>query len=191
MLLNTRLVSGAAVGAAGQWAVYGGSTFACYRCMWPSPGASQRCDDTGVWGPVTGMVGCAMAAEALRVLISGGDGEGEEAPKLHILHLGGTPMVRAVRMRGKSPKCGACSPGVRLALEEVDYAAFCGEVVTDEATGSVPGGSGERIDVEQLRDAVGREDTVVVDTRPRVEYGICSLPGTTSKSNNGTTRRGA
>ncbi|BEI80545.1 hypothetical protein CcaverHIS002_0110740 [Cutaneotrichosporon cavernicola] len=102
--LSLPLVSGAALGAAGQWAVYGGSyddtKRACYRCLWPKPGPSGRCDEAGVWGPVTGMVGSGMAAEALRLLASGGGGKGS----LHILHLGGSPMVRTVGMRPRSAK---------------------------------------------------------------------------------------
>lgn len=180
VLLAIPLVSGAAIGAAGQWAVYGQPGRACYRCLWPQPGASQRCDEAGVWGPVTGMVGCAMAAEALRVLVGSGD-----APLLHILHLGGSPAVRSVKMRPPSPKCAACGPNKTIAsLEDVDYAMFCGEVATDESTGTAPGGVGERIGVEELKGvlAAPTDDTVVVDTRPPVEYRMCALRNTTSES---------
>jgi adenylyltransferase/sulfurtransferase len=180
VLLAIPLVSGAAIGAAGQWAVYGQPERACYRCLWPQPGASQRCDEAGVWGPVTGMVGCAMAAEALRVLVGNGD-----APLLHILHLGGSPAVRSVKMRPPSPKCAACGPNKTIAsLEDVDYAMFCGEVATDESTGTAPGGVGERIGVEELKGvlAAPTDDTLVVDTRPPVEYRICALRNTTSES---------
>jgi adenylyltransferase/sulfurtransferase len=153
--LRLPLVSGAAVGAAGQWAVYGGrrdeagspsggERRPCYRCLWPRAGASQRCDDAGVWGPVTGFVGSGMAASALKVLMGG------EELGLHVLHLGGSPMVRTVRMRPASDKCLACGPnaGDTPLVETEDYDAFCGTVVVDESTGLVDGQSGERIEVE-------------------------------------------
>jgi adenylyltransferase/sulfurtransferase len=76
VLLDTTLVSGAAIAGAGQWAVYGGTSAsgsrrACYRCMWPRivGEGGGRCDEVGVWGPVVGMVGIAMAQEVLRVII--------------------------------------------------------------------------------------------------------------------------
>lgn len=129
--LSLPLVSGAALGAAGQWAVYGGSYLdpttntpsrrACYRCLWPKPGPSARCDEAGVWGPVTGMVGSGMAAEALRILT---DGKGK--PLLHILHMGGSPMVRSVGMRPPSVKCIACGPEATIMDELADYDALCG-----------------------------------------------------------------
>jgi adenylyltransferase/sulfurtransferase len=72
------------------------------------------------------MVGSGMAAEALRLLTSGsGGGKGS----LHILHMGGSPMVRTVGMRPPSPKCVACGPNATLTddLESEDYAALCGD----------------------------------------------------------------
>lgn len=138
--LEIPLVSGAALGAAGQWAVYGGPEGkdsdvrrACYRCLWPKPGPSARCDEAGVWGPVTGLVGSGMAAEALRVVIGS---EGKSS--LHILHMGGSPMVRTVGMRPRSVKCVACGPNATITddLESVDYDLLCngGGVLSPEAT---------------------------------------------------------
>ena len=76
VLLGKTLVSGAAIASAGQWAVYGGTSStgtkrACYRCMWPRVigNGGGNCDEVGVWGPVVGMVGIAMAQEVLRVVI--------------------------------------------------------------------------------------------------------------------------
>ncbi|GMK57606.1 hypothetical protein CspeluHIS016_0404400 [Cutaneotrichosporon spelunceum] len=173
--LSIPLVSGAALGAAGQWAVYGGSfgatKRACYRCLWPKPGPSGRCEKVGVWGPVTGMVGSGMAAEALRLLTSGNGVKSS----LHILHMGGSPMVRTVGMRPSSVKCVACGPNATITddLEREDYAALCGEV-------SVVPEVDNRMSVEGLRKVVGAPEVIVVDTRPPHEYSICSLPHTTN-----------
>jgi adenylyltransferase/sulfurtransferase len=91
--LGVPLVSGAAIGRSGQWAVYGGerrtrnntrasagttgnAKRACYRCLWPSHVqglGSGRCEDEGVWGPVVGMVGVGMAGEVLK-LLTGNEG---------------------------------------------------------------------------------------------------------------------
>jgi adenylyltransferase/sulfurtransferase len=80
--LNLPLVSGAAISSAGQWAVYGGSNSkgkrrACYRCLWPKmveAGGNDRCEELGVYGVVTGMIGTGMASEVIKVLL-GRDGE--------------------------------------------------------------------------------------------------------------------
>lgn len=92
--LGVPLISGAAIGLSGQWAVYGGHhhenredeeaekrSRPCYRCIWPKPlpSASPRdgagtCEEEGVLGPTVGAVGVQMAAETIKVLI-GMDGE--------------------------------------------------------------------------------------------------------------------
>lgn len=95
--LGVPLISGAAIGLSGQWAVYGGNHLQnldeeaekrsrpCYRCIWPKPlpSASPRegagtCEEEGVMGPTVGAVGVQMAAEAIKVLI-GMDGEHRHA----------------------------------------------------------------------------------------------------------------
>jgi adenylyltransferase/sulfurtransferase len=75
--LNLPLISGAAISSAGQWAVYGGSNSkgkrrACYRCLWPKmveAGGNDRCEELGVYGVVTGMIGTGMASEVIKVLL--------------------------------------------------------------------------------------------------------------------------
>lgn len=65
------LVSGAAVRTEGQVATFnpaaGGG---CYRCLYPLDGADSalRCSDSGVLGPVVGMVGSLLALEAIKLL---------------------------------------------------------------------------------------------------------------------------
>ncbi len=83
--LSLSLVSGAAIRQGGQWAIYGGvgqngrgPRRACYRCIWPKPLPTEpgrgTCEEEGVWGCVTGMVGTAMASEAIKVIL-GTDGK--------------------------------------------------------------------------------------------------------------------
>ena len=76
VLLGIPLVHGAALGNVGQWSIYNHQGGPCYRCIWPQvlPGGSGTCDERGVWGPVTGVVGNMMASETLKLLL-GHDGE--------------------------------------------------------------------------------------------------------------------
>lgn len=66
-----------------------------------------------------------MAAESLSLLTGGGG-----KPVLHILHMGGSPMVRSIGMRPASAKCVACGPDASITddLEAVEYDALCGVI---------------------------------------------------------------
>ncbi|OCF38653.1 adenylyltransferase and sulfurtransferase [Kwoniella heveanensis CBS 569] len=197
--LDVPLVSGAAISSAGQWAVYGGATTskdgskkkrACYRCIWPSvlagSGGNGKCEEQGVWGVVTGLVGTGMAGEAIKLIV----GREDPQPLLHLHHLCSNPVIRTIRLKPPSTKCIACGPEPTISddLEKFGYESFCagamgeGDEVTDE-TGLVVGGVGERISVKEL-DEIMRSptsnDMVLVDTRPPVEFGICSLKGSTN-----------
>ena len=66
------LVSGAAILFSGQAAVFDFSKEggACYNCLFPEDSAAEelRCATTGVFAPLTGIVGAIQAAEALKLL---------------------------------------------------------------------------------------------------------------------------
>ncbi|KAK4689810.1 hypothetical protein P7C73_g288, partial [Tremellales sp. Uapishka_1] len=189
--LSIPLVSGAAISSAGQWAVYGGSRKdgkrrACYRCVWPSvlPGAggNGNCEEQGVWGVVTGLVGTGMASEVIKAIVGIEDSE----PLLHLLHLNSNPLIRTIRLRPPSPKCIACglAPTITDNLEEFEYESFClGSVALEEAdehTGRRDGMPGERMSVKELREVLDSTDIILIDTRPPIEFGICALPNSTN-----------
>ncbi|KAK1926506.1 hypothetical protein DB88DRAFT_508602 [Papiliotrema laurentii] len=185
VLLDKPLVSGAAISTAGQWAVYGGtspsgSRRACYRCMWPRVvgDGGGRCDEIGVWGPVVGLVGVAMAGEALRLVL----GSEERQQSLHLYHMGGDPLVRTVKIRPPSVKCIACGPNRTIdKLEDYDYETFC----SGPTSGDGFVGGTDRISAKEFAQSIGEAQgegkerkSIIVDTRPPVEYEICSLPNT-------------
>ena len=65
------LVSGAAVRTEGQVAVFHpAATGGCYRCLFPEEGATSalRCSESGVLGPVVGIVGSLLALETIKLL---------------------------------------------------------------------------------------------------------------------------
>ncbi len=67
------LVSGAAIQFDGQISVFDfrRDDAACYNCLFPedSQAAELRCATTGVFAPLTGVIGTLQAAEALKLLI--------------------------------------------------------------------------------------------------------------------------
>jgi molybdopterin-synthase adenylyltransferase len=102
------LVSAAAVRAEGQIAVFhpareGG----CYRCLYPEQGASTAlsCSESGVLGPVVGVLGSLQALEAIKLLA----GYGEVRPgSLLLLDLAAGEINRlAIPPRPGCPDCGA------------------------------------------------------------------------------------
>ena len=94
------VVSGAAQGLDGQLVVLHrnlghGRRGPCYRCLFPRaprPEHVQSCDDGGILGPVTGLVGAWQALETIRELTRIGDAV--EAPSMFFITPFAMPAVR-------------------------------------------------------------------------------------------------
>jgi adenylyltransferase/sulfurtransferase len=74
VLLGKPLVSGAAQRFDGQLCTYNlGPEGPCYRCLFPRPPSSSEatpsCEETGILGAVTGVIGCLQALEAIKVIV--------------------------------------------------------------------------------------------------------------------------
>jgi molybdopterin-synthase adenylyltransferase len=73
--LETRkpLVTGSAIRFAGQLAVFdlSASSTPCYHCLFPEGEdvSDERCAVTGIFAPVTGVIGTLLAAEGLKMLV--------------------------------------------------------------------------------------------------------------------------
>lgn len=109
------LVFGAVSRLEGQVAVLAGGREPCYRCLHPAPPPPRSvpgCAETGVAGPVAGVVGSLMAFEAMDLIT-------EMAPGRPggLLHLDlGTGRSQRVRV-GRRPDCAIC--GAAPTLHEV------------------------------------------------------------------------
>lgn len=73
VLLGKPLVSGAAQRFDGQLCTYNlGPDGPCYRCLFPRPPSSEAapsCEETGILGAVTGVIGTLQALEAIKVIV--------------------------------------------------------------------------------------------------------------------------
>ena len=103
------LVSGAAIRFDGQLSVFDlrDATAPCYHCLFPEGQEVEelRCAVTGVFAPVTGIIGAVQAAEALKVLAGIG-----ETLNRRLLLLDGLSMEwRSINIK-KDPACAVCSP---------------------------------------------------------------------------------
>jgi adenylyltransferase/sulfurtransferase len=101
------LVSGAAVRFDGQISVFDMRDDAapCYACLFPedAQGEEVRCAVMGVFAPLTGIVGCIQAAEALKVLTGAGKTLAGRLMLLDAL----TMESRTITLK-KDPACAVC-----------------------------------------------------------------------------------
>ncbi len=102
------LVSGAASRWTGQISVYASGVDAdapCYACFVPElPPEAEACDDVGVVGALTGMVGTRMALEAIKIVA--GAGKPLIGRLLIIDGLSGESRILKLR---PNPDCSVCS----------------------------------------------------------------------------------
>ena len=104
------LVSGAAIGFAGQLAVFDSrrADAPCYHCLFPEGEdvEEMRCALMGVFAPLTGIIGSMQAAEAIKLLVGCGTvSEGR------LWLLDGLAMEwRSVRF-ARDPHCPVCATG--------------------------------------------------------------------------------
>ncbi|WP_300453994.1 HesA/MoeB/ThiF family protein [Accumulibacter sp.] len=103
------LVSGAAIRFAGQLTVFDSrrDRSPCYNCLFPEGDDVEepRCAVTGVFAPLTGVIGAMQAGEALKILV----GTGEVALGRLWLLDGLSMEWRSVKY-GRDPACAVCSP---------------------------------------------------------------------------------
>ena len=102
------LVSGAGVRFDGQISVFDMRDGAapCYACLFPedAQGEEVRCAVMGVFAPLTGIVGCIQAAEALKILT----GAGKTLAGRLILMDALTMDIRTIALK-KDPACVVCA----------------------------------------------------------------------------------
>lgn len=103
---QTPLVSGAAIRFEGQVSVFttGKNNSPCYNCLYQSDGEELvNCATNGVIAPITGIVGCIQALEALKLIMS----IGENLTGKLLLIDGLTMEINTLRLK-KNPICPSC-----------------------------------------------------------------------------------
>jgi len=170
VLSGVPLVSGSALRWEGQLTVYNYKGGPTYRCLYPSPpppDAVTNCSDGGVLGPVPGVIGVLQAMECIKVLT----GVGSTLSGRLLLYDGLESRFRVVKLRGRTREADEVK-------ELIDYVQFCGSGATDKDEGIDILEAGHRISVREL-DSL-KEEHILVDVRPDVEYEMGSLPNTTN-----------
>ncbi len=128
VLADRPLVHGAVARFDGQVGVFhartaDGALGPCYRCLHPEPpepGTVPSCAEAGVLGPLPGVIGAWMAAEALKLIAGIGPGPGGR-----LLHI---DLVRNSVRSFEVPRnrdCAVCGDAPTV-HELLDYETFCG-----------------------------------------------------------------
>lgn len=180
VLAGKQVVSGAAQGYDGQLVVLhkdcGALRGPCYRCLFPQaprPQHTQSCDDGGVLGCVTGLIGTLQALNAIKLIT--GVGESTEPTMIFASPFSATPF-RTVRVRPRQTKrCRACGDPAWVSdricsLEQEDYTAFC-----QLASPTVFAVRSENVGILDTR-KLPEGDALVLDVRPEHEFGLTRIP---------------
>jgi adenylyltransferase/sulfurtransferase len=123
VLLGKPLVDGSIFQFEGNVTVFKPHEGPCYRCQFPEPpppGVAPSCDEAGVLGVLPGIVGCAQAVEAIKLLL--GIGSPLIGRQLWFDTLAAD--VRVHRLR-RDPECVVCGEHPTI-TELIDYENFCG-----------------------------------------------------------------
>ncbi len=102
------LISGAAILFSGQASVYDfrQNDAACYNCLFPEDSESEelRCATTGIFAPLTGIIGAIQAAEALKLLAGISTGLSGKLLTVNALDMN----IRQSSFQ-KDPDCAVCA----------------------------------------------------------------------------------
>ena len=120
VMLGLPLVHGAVLGFNGQVGVFDARRGPCYRCLHPaSPpaGSVPSCAEAGVLGVLPGIIGTMQAAEALKLVIGGGQ---PLLGRLALLDAWGAHL-REIPV-AKNPACPVCgeNPSITALVTEAD-----------------------------------------------------------------------
>ena len=120
VMLGLPLVHGAVLGFNGQVGVFDARRGPCYRCLHPTPppaGSVPSCAEAGVLGVLPGIIGTMQAAEALKLVIGGGQ---PLLGRLALLDAWGAHL-REIPV-AKNPACPVCgeNPSITGLVTEAD-----------------------------------------------------------------------
>lgn len=181
VLLHIPIVSASALKTEGQICVLNYKHGPCYRCLFPippPPDSVLSCGDGGIIGPIVGIMGVSQSIEAIKLLTNQYE---DFTPYLGIYSAYSFPPWRYIRMRGKKPSCIICGDNPTITKDMIvqgalNYSEFCGKPILVKLDQKY------RISAEEFEDMRKRQRLSVLDVREPVQFKICSLPDSKSKS---------
>ncbi|KAJ1924218.1 hypothetical protein IWQ60_005356 [Tieghemiomyces parasiticus] len=177
VLLDRPLVSASALRLEGQLTVYHHRGGPCYRCLFPEPpppAAVTNCSEGGVLGVVPGVLGTLQALEVVKVLL---DVAPDAPPVLMLFSAFRQPTFRAIRLRGRQPRCAVCGPDATI-THLLDYPTLCGQAQHDGPSTLALLPANQRVTCSSYATAArARVPHLLLDVREPVQFAICHLPG--------------
>lgn len=180
VLTGKPLVSGGALRMDGQLTVYNYKNGPCYRCLFPdppAPGTVTNCNEGGILGVVTGIMGSIQALETIKLVCDMGPAY---AQKMLLLDAEiGT--FRTIKIRPRSENCQVCSKNATIKTL-IDYEQFCGASANDKGRPTLNKlAPGDRLTCEQyLEISTSNSACLLIDVRSELEFKICALKGSIS-----------
>ncbi|XP_050306166.1 adenylyltransferase and sulfurtransferase MOCS3 [Anthonomus grandis grandis] len=171
------LVSGSALQTEAQLTVYNYQGGPCYRCLFPVPPPPETvnsCGDSGVIGPVPGIIGVLQSLQTIHILLN--NNGGVLSGRL-LLFIGCDTIFRNVKLRPRNVNCAVCGDNPTL-TQLIDYEQFCGAAAHDKVVNIDIINENQQIEVKDLKSKLG--SSLILDVRPALQYEICRLPNTTN-----------
>ena len=151
----------------------------CYRCVFPHPPPPETvlsCGESGILGPVVGVMGTLMAVESIK-LLNKKDKEralGDEGKRMLLYSAWGDPPFRTVKLKGKRAGCETCShprDKIRADLHRgsIDYVQFCG------TKSQADDHKIQRMSASQYASIPTEKKNYLIDVRSVTEYEIAHV----------------
>lgn len=194
VLLGKPLVSASALKFEGHITVYNYSRkHPCFRCLFPVPppaSAISNCNEAGIFGPVTGILGSMQALEALKILIGG---QLDVLAGKMVIFDATTSTFRNVTLRGRSIDCQICGDSPTIVALLPNYQLFCGAGHERHDRCDLSGSSPRSHEKMSIRNNVNEQSAlriscidyneqilneiehVLIDVRDENQYKICHL----------------
>ena len=185
VMLGLPLVHGAVLGFNGQVGVFDAQRGPCYRCLHPTPppaGSVPSCAEAGVLGVLPGIIGTMQAAEALKLVIGGGQ---PLLGRLALLDAWGGARLREIPV-AKNPACPVCgeNPSITGLVTEAD-ACVVPRTPEVDTQPQEPGSGGEAlgagvggVSAAELRRLLeGDVPPALLDVREDIEVALEPMEG--------------
>jgi adenylyltransferase/sulfurtransferase len=172
VLCKKPLVSGGALRMEGQLTVYHYQEGPCYRCLFPTPPPPEtvtNCNEGGVLGVITGIIGSIQALETLKIVV----GLEPAYSKSMLLFDGLAGTFRSIKIRKRNPQCAACGENATI-KSLIDYVQFCGAKADDKIQNLKLLKKEQRVTVQEFVE-IRKHAHLLLDVRPDAEYNICNL----------------
>lgn len=147
--LGIPLVYGGAVGTAGMQMTIRPGLTPCLRCLYPDapqPGAAPTCDTAGIFAPVSAIIGCTQAADAIKLIVD----PGALSASMLSFDLWANRRARIDLSGAMDPKCPCCARRKFAFLDAPESSTECTVLCGRNAVQVPPPARGTQLNLADL-----------------------------------------